>query len=102
MYDTSQLDYGPVRADEIDALNGLLEQALTFKVGSMAPWTQAIGHANMRAVRRNGRARLHARSRAGRPRGVRDDQAALRAAGGAVQRIYRSTRVLLEHDARSE
>src|SRR6266508_2178721 len=56
MYDTTQLDYGPVRADEIDALNGLLEQALTFKVGSMAPWTQAIGHANIRAVRRNGRA----------------------------------------------
>jgi predicted acetyltransferase len=55
MYDTSQLDYGPVRDDEIDGLNGLLEQALTFKVGSMASWTQAIGHANMRAVRRNGR-----------------------------------------------
>jgi len=55
MFDTSQLDYGPVRADEIDALNGLLEQALTFQIGSMAPWTEAIGHTNMRAVRRNGR-----------------------------------------------
>jgi predicted acetyltransferase len=56
MLDFNSLDYGPMRGDEIDALNGLLEQALTFSLGSMAPWTSAIGHANMRAVRRGGRA----------------------------------------------
>jgi predicted acetyltransferase len=51
----ANLDYGPVRADELDALNDLLEQALTFGVGGMAPWTEAIGHEHLRAVRRNGR-----------------------------------------------
>jgi predicted acetyltransferase len=54
MTSNASLDYGPVRADEIDELNGLLEQALTFAIGSMAPWTDAIGHEHMRAVRRNG------------------------------------------------
>jgi predicted acetyltransferase len=52
----ANLEYGPVRADEIDGLNGLLEQALTFQIGGMAPWTAAIGHEHMRAVRRDGRA----------------------------------------------
>src|SRR4051794_10604128 len=56
MNSKENLEYGPVRADEIDGLNGLLEQALTFQIGSMAPWTAAIGHEHMRAVRRNGRA----------------------------------------------
>src|SRR4051812_34552045 len=56
MNSKENLEYGPVRADEIDGLNGLLEQALTFTIGSMAPWTAAIGHEHMRAVRRDGRA----------------------------------------------
>ncbi|HNP74681.1 MAG TPA: GNAT family N-acetyltransferase, partial [Kouleothrix sp.] len=55
MTDTSQLDYGPVRADEIDELNILLEQALTFTSGSMATWTAALGLEHIRAVRRGGR-----------------------------------------------
>lgn len=50
------LDFGPVRPDEIGPLNGLLEQALSFPVGHMAPWTEVIGHEHMRAVRRDGRA----------------------------------------------
>src|SRR5215207_3946298 len=50
------LEYGLVRPDEIDGLNALLEQALTFHIGSMASWTAAIGHEHMRAVRRDGRA----------------------------------------------
>ena len=56
MNDNSNLEYGPVRADEIDQLNDLLEQALTFNIGGMAPWTAAIGHEHMRGVRRAGRA----------------------------------------------
>jgi predicted acetyltransferase len=50
------LEYGPVHTDEISGLNDLLEQALTFRTGTMAPWTAAIGHEHMRAVRRDGRA----------------------------------------------
>ena len=45
-----------MRPDEIDGLNDLLEQALTFPIGNMAPWTAGIGHEYMRAVRRDGRA----------------------------------------------
>jgi predicted acetyltransferase len=56
MVDQANLEYGPVHADEIDQLNDLLEQALTFNIGAMAPWTAAIGHEHMRAVRRDGRA----------------------------------------------
>lgn len=56
MNDNVNLEYGPVRADELDQLNILLEQALTFPMGSMAPWMAEIGHAHMRAVRRAGRA----------------------------------------------
>jgi len=56
MNDTTSLEYGPVRADELDRLNSLLEQALTFNIGSMAPWTEAIGHEHLRVVRRDGRA----------------------------------------------
>lgn len=56
MNDNTSLEYGPVRDDELDGLNDLLEQALTFHIGSMAPWTAAIGHEHMRAVRRDGRA----------------------------------------------
>lgn len=52
----STLDFGPVRPDEIVPLNGVLEQALSFPVGQMAPWTEVIGHEHMRAVRRDGRA----------------------------------------------
>ena len=52
----TNLEYGRVRADELDQLNNLLEQALTFQIGGMAPWTAAIGHEHMRAVRRDGRA----------------------------------------------
>ncbi len=55
MNDTSLYEYGPLRANEIDELNGVLEQALAFPVGSMAGWTEAIGHAQMRVVRRAGR-----------------------------------------------
>ncbi len=55
MQETALLNYGPVRADEINTLNALLEQALTFGVGGMAPWIEAIGHTNTRAVRRDGR-----------------------------------------------
>jgi predicted acetyltransferase len=56
MTNQMKLEYGPVRADELDGLNSMLEQALTFNIGTMAPWTAAIGHAHLRAVRRNGRA----------------------------------------------
>ncbi|MEO7908169.1 MAG: GNAT family N-acetyltransferase [Roseiflexaceae bacterium] len=56
MNDNTTLEYGPVHADELDQLNNLLEQALTFPIGTMAPWTAAIGHEHMRAVRRDGRA----------------------------------------------
>src|SRR5215213_7512282 len=56
MISQQNLEYTPVRADEIDGLNDLLEQALTFNIGGMAPWTAAIGHEHMRAVRRDGRA----------------------------------------------
>src|SRR5215217_5133647 len=56
MNDNTSLEYGPVRPDEIDGLNDLLEQALTFRISTMAPWTAAIGHEHMRAVRRDGRA----------------------------------------------
>jgi len=56
MNNTTNLEYGIVRADEIDGLNDLMEQALTFPIGAMAPWTAAIGHENIRAVRRDGRA----------------------------------------------
>ena len=55
MNDNINLEYGPVRADELDQLNILLEQALTFPMGSMAPWMAEIGHAHMRAVRRASR-----------------------------------------------
>jgi predicted acetyltransferase len=55
MTNTTNFDYGPVRADELEALNNLLEQALTFPIGNMAPWTAAIGHEHMRAVRLHGR-----------------------------------------------
>jgi predicted acetyltransferase len=55
MLDFNTLQYSPVQAGEIDELNNLLEQALTFNAGSMAGWTGAIGHEHMRAVRRNGR-----------------------------------------------
>src|SRR4051812_31564622 len=56
MKNITNLEYSPVRADELDGLNILLEQALTFPIGNMAPWTAAIGHEHMRAVRRAGRA----------------------------------------------
>src|SRR4051812_166353 len=56
MHNTTNLEYGPVRADELDELNILLEQALTFPNATMAPWTAAIGHQHMRAVRRAGQA----------------------------------------------
>lgn len=51
----ADLGYGPPRPDEIQAMDVLLEQALIFKVGSMAPWTRAIGHEHMRVVRQGGR-----------------------------------------------
>jgi len=56
MTNKPNLEYSPVRPDEVDNLNGLLEQALTFPIGNMAQWTAAIGHEHMRAVRRDGRA----------------------------------------------
>jgi predicted acetyltransferase len=55
MSDATELSYSPPRPDEIEAMDGLLEQALTFAVGSMAPWTQAIGHEHMRVVRQGER-----------------------------------------------
>lgn len=48
---TTSLSYGPPRPDEIAAMDRLLEQALIFSVGSMAPWTRLIGHEHMRVVR---------------------------------------------------
>jgi predicted acetyltransferase len=56
MASQTNLEYGPMRADEIDNVNILLEQALTFPRGTMAPWTAVIGHEHMRVVRRDGRA----------------------------------------------
>jgi predicted acetyltransferase len=47
--------YAPPRADDIAAMDKMLEQALTFAAGSMAPWTQAIGHQHMRVVRQGER-----------------------------------------------
>jgi predicted acetyltransferase len=55
MKNTTNLEYGPVRPDELEELNNVLEQALTFGVGTMAPWIEAIGHEHMRVVRRDGR-----------------------------------------------
>jgi predicted acetyltransferase len=52
----TNLEYGPVHANEINGLNNLLEQALVFNIGGMAPWTEAIGHEHMRVVRRDSRA----------------------------------------------
>lgn len=49
------LEFGPVRVDEIEQTNALLEQALTFPLGEMAQWTTEFGHENVRVVRRNGR-----------------------------------------------
>jgi predicted acetyltransferase len=49
------LEYGPARAEELAGLNRLLEQALTFPVGNMAQWTEALGHDHLRVVRRDGR-----------------------------------------------
>ena len=49
------LEFGPVRDDEIEQTNALLEQALTFPLGEMAQWTTEFGHENVRVVRRNGR-----------------------------------------------
>lgn len=50
----TDFDYGPVREDELVSLNGMLEQALFFRTGTMAPWTSAIGNEHLRAVRRAG------------------------------------------------
>lgn len=55
MRDVAAFSYGPVQTDELDAVNLLLEQALTFGVGGMAPWTESIGHAHLRVVRRRER-----------------------------------------------
>lgn len=49
------LSYAPPRPDDIQAMDKVLEQALIFAVGSMAPWTQAIGHEHMRVVRQGER-----------------------------------------------
>jgi hypothetical protein len=37
MTNNQNLEFGPMRSDEIDGLNGLLEQALTFTIGGMVP-----------------------------------------------------------------
>lgn len=55
MSDSAGLSYVPPRPDEIQSMDRVLEQALIFPVGSMATWTQQIGHANMRVVRQGGR-----------------------------------------------
>lgn len=52
---SAALSYVPPRPDDIQPMNALLEQALTFAVGTMAPWTQAIGHEHMRVVRQGDR-----------------------------------------------
>jgi predicted acetyltransferase len=49
------LSYSPPRPDDIPAMDRVLEQALTFPVGSMATWTQQIGHPQMRVVRQGER-----------------------------------------------
>jgi predicted acetyltransferase len=46
------LSFAAPRPDEIEPMDEMLEQALTFAPGTMAPWTQLIGHRNMRVVRR--------------------------------------------------
>lgn len=51
----ANLEYGRAADSEIEPLNKLLEQALTFPVGTMAGWIESIGHANLRAARRDGR-----------------------------------------------
>ena len=45
------LSYAPPRPGDIEAMDKVLEQALIFPVGAMAPWTQLIGHEHMRVVR---------------------------------------------------
>lgn len=52
---SSRLWYGSPRPDDIPAMDSMLEQALTFPVGSMAPWTQMIGHQHMRVIREHER-----------------------------------------------
>lgn len=49
------LTFAPPRPDEIEEMDRLLEQALTFNLGGMAAWTRQIGHEYMRVVRRGGR-----------------------------------------------
>lgn len=49
------LEFGPIRNDEIAPVSELIEQALTFTPGTIAPWLEAIGHEHMRVVRRAGR-----------------------------------------------
>ncbi|NJN16994.1 MAG: GNAT family N-acetyltransferase [Oscillochloris sp.] len=49
------ISYSPPRPDEIAEMDRMLEQALIFSVGSMAEWTQAIGHEHMRVIREHDR-----------------------------------------------
>lgn len=49
------LSYTPPRPQDIEAMNNMLEQALSFPLGGMAPWTQMIGHPHMRVVRQGER-----------------------------------------------
>jgi predicted acetyltransferase len=51
----TDLTFAPPRPDEIETMDGMLEQALVFNVGGMAPWTRTIGHENMRVIRRGER-----------------------------------------------
>jgi len=48
---TASRSYAPPRPDDVPAMEKVLEQALIFPVGTMGPWTQAIGHGQMRVVR---------------------------------------------------
>ncbi len=49
------LEYGPVRAEEVDALDQVVSQALLFPPHLMRLWIERLGAANFRVVRRDGR-----------------------------------------------
>lgn len=52
---TASLSYTPPRPHDIEPMDKLLEQALSFPIGTMAPWTKLLGHEQMRVVRQGER-----------------------------------------------
>lgn len=55
MPNASSFTFSAPCPEEVEEMDRVLEQALTFAVGTMAPWTNMIGHPNMRVVRSDGR-----------------------------------------------